>query len=108
MQGRKLLKKRRKQRGRLDWCALNDYLNLEKKNRTGMCIYYKDYIGRKEGVVNVKAPVKCVTCELGMHEECYYTLHEIKEGVVLDLSYEINIVRQPHKSTRKWNRKEVR
>ena len=43
-------------------------------------------MGRKEGVVNVKAPVKCVICELGVHEECYYTVLVIKEGVVLDLS----------------------
>ena len=38
-------------------CALNNYLNLEKQNHTGMCNNYKDYLGRKQGVVNVKAPV---------------------------------------------------
>ena len=46
-------------------CALNNYLNLDKKNCTGMCNCYKDYMGRNEGVVNIKAPVKCLTCELG-------------------------------------------
>ena len=89
-------------------CALNNYLNLENKNRTGMCHYYPKYIGRKAGVKDVKAPVKCLTCEVGLHEECYYTFHAIKEGVVLDLSYEIKLVRQAHKSLKKWKPKEVR
>ena len=26
-------------------CAYNNYLNLEKHSRTGMCNYYKDYLG---------------------------------------------------------------
>ena len=30
-----------------------------------------------------------------------------KEGVVLDLSYEINLVRQAHKSLKKWKLEEV-
>ena len=88
-------------------CALNNFLNLEKQNRTGKCNYYKDYVGRKEGVVHVKAPVKCATCKVGLHEECYFTYHEIMEGVVLDLGYEINLVRRAHKSVRKWPRKPV-
>jgi len=88
-------------------CALNNFLNLEKQNCTGKCNYYKDYVGRKEGVVHVKAPVKCATCKVGLHEECYFTYHEIMEGVVLDLGYEINLVRRAHKSVRKWPRKPV-
>ena len=74
-----------------------------------MCNFYKHYIGHKEGVVkNVKAPVKCITCNVGMHEECYYTFYEMKEGVVLDLTYEIKVVRGSHKSLKKWHRKWAR
>ena len=86
-------------------CALNNFMNLVKRNRKGMCNFYKDYIGRKEGVVHVKAPVKWATCKVGLHEECYYTYHEITEGVILDLAYEINLVRGAHKSLNKWPKK---
>ena len=73
-------------------CGLNNCINLEKRNSTGQCIYYKDYLGWNEGMVNVKAPVKCLQCDVGLHEEFYYTYHNIREGVVLDLGYEINLV----------------
>ena len=89
-------------------CAYNNYLNLEKHSRTGMCNFYKDYLGRKEGVTNVKAPIKCLQCGVGLHEECYYTYHQLREGVVLDLAYEINLVRSAHKTLHKWNRKMCR
>ena len=82
-------------------CAYNNYLNLEKHSRTSMCNYYKDYLGRKEGVVNVKAPIKCLQCGVGLHKECYYTYHQLQEGVVLDLVL-------VHKSLHKWNRKMCR
>ena len=42
----------------------------------------------------MKAPVKCVKCKVGLHEECYYTYHEITEGVIQDLTYETNLVRR--------------
>ena len=57
---------------------------------------------------NVREPVKCLACEVGLHEECYYTFHEIKEGVVLDVTYDINVVRESHKSLKKWHRKWAR
>ena len=63
-------------------CALNNYLNMEKQNRTGMSNYYEDYLGRKQGVANMKAPAKCVTCDLGINE-----------------------VRRSHNTLNKWNRK---
>ena len=83
-------------------CPSNNSLYLEKKNRNGMCNYYKDYLGRKQGVVNVNAPIKCLTCDLGMHEECYYTYHKVREGVVLALASEINDVRRSHLPLKKW------
>ena len=89
-------------------CAYNNYLNLEKHSRTGMCNYYKDYLGRNQGVTNVKAPIRRLQCGVGLHEECYYTYHQLREGVVLDLSYEINLVRSSHKTLHKWNRKMCR
>ena len=89
-------------------CAHNNYLNLEKHSRTGMCNYCKDYLGRNQGVTNVKAPIKCLQCGVGLHEECYYTYHQLREGVVLDLLYEINLVRSSHKTLHKCNRKMCR
>ena len=84
-------------------CALNNYLNCA-QNRTGMCNFYKDYLGWQQGVMNVKAPVN-VWHDLCMHEECYYTYHEVWEGVVLNLASKINEVRRSHKTLKKWNRK---
>ena len=59
-------------------------------------------------MVNATAPIKCVKCDLGMHEDCYSSYHKVREGVVLDLTYEINKVRRSHKSSMQWNRKTVR
>ena len=35
-------------------------------------------------------------------------LHEIREGVVLDLAFEINEVSGSHNTLKKWNRKPIR
>ena len=86
-------------------CALNNHLSLEKQNRTGMCNFYRDYLGRKQGVVHVKAPIKCAMCDVGQHEECYNAYHQMREGVILNLAFEINQVQLTHKSLRKWPRK---
>ena len=56
----------------------------------------------------MKAPINCMQCDVGLHEEYYYTYHEIREGIVLDLAYKINLVRATHKYLHKLNRKTVR
>ena len=43
---------------------------------TGESNFYKNYIGVKQEVVNVKAPIKCLGCDTGMHEQCHFTFHE--------------------------------
>ena len=50
-------------------CGLNNYMNLEKHNCTGECNFFKAYLGAKQGVVNVRAPIKCLGCDCGLHEQ---------------------------------------
>ena len=64
-------------------------------------------MGRKQGVVNVKAPVIREDVILGMQEECYYSSHKIRKGVI-DLAFEINKARRSHNTLKKWNWKAVR
>ena len=46
----------------------------------------------KKGGSDARVGIKCLRCCVGMHEQCNDTYHQVKEGVVLDLDYEINLV----------------
>ena len=51
--------------------------SLENKNRKGRCDQYQDLLR------SVKVGIWRKGCKVGMHNECYYTYHLMRYGVLL-------------------------